>query len=154
MACTPDRERQRRLRERRRRGQSVAKVRVDRIEMKKLAALGYLPSAFVLAEKGSELDSGARISPAAAPTARSRVLQNASTPSAEKPRCAIRIPQYGQPASPQPASVPVKRMRHRATQSLGVGSPAGEKNPTGIPAAAGPSWFEDFRELLSRNHID
>ena len=57
MSSTPSRERQRRLRDRRRRGQSIAKVRLGRIEMKKLAALGYLPSAFVLAEKGPELDA-------------------------------------------------------------------------------------------------
>lgn len=44
MARTPNRERQRRLRDRRRRGQSFAKVRLDRIEMKKLVALGYLLS--------------------------------------------------------------------------------------------------------------
>jgi hypothetical protein len=63
-------------------------------------------------------------------------------------------PQYGRPASPQAASVPIKRMRHRATQGLGVGSPAEQKSSAGVPAAAGPSWFEDFRELLSRNHIN
>lgn len=53
----PDVERKRRERDRRRRGQSTAKVRLDRVEMKKLAALGYLPSAFVLAEKGAEVDA-------------------------------------------------------------------------------------------------
>jgi hypothetical protein len=63
-------------------------------------------------------------------------------------------PQYGQPASPRPASVPVKHMRHRATHGSEAGSPTGQESPAGIPAAAEPSLFEDFRELLSRIHID
>jgi hypothetical protein len=57
--------------------------------------------------------------------------------------------QYGRPASPQPASVPVKWTRHRATQGLGAGSPAGQKSPADVAGTARPSWLENFRELFS-----
>ena len=50
-------ERVRRTRERRRRGQAVATVRVDRIERQKLAALGYLDRSLLAAEKGSAIDT-------------------------------------------------------------------------------------------------
>jgi hypothetical protein len=63
-------------------------------------------------------------------------------------------PQYGQPASPHPAAVPVRRTRRPATQGLGAGSPAEQNSPAGVAGAAGPSWFEDFRDWLSRFHID
>jgi hypothetical protein len=56
-------------------------------------------------------------------------------------------PEYGRPASPQADSAPIKRPRHRAAQGLRAGSPAEQNSSAG---AAGPSWFEDFREWLSR----
>jgi hypothetical protein len=50
-------ERVRRTRERRRRGQAVATVRIDRIERQKLAALGYLDPSLLAAEKGPAIDA-------------------------------------------------------------------------------------------------
>lgn len=66
-------------------------------------------------------------------------------------------PQYGQPALPHHAAVPVKRTQRPAPQGSGAGSPAGQKSPAGVAGAtgaAGPSWFEDFRDWLSRFNID
>jgi hypothetical protein len=68
-----------------------------------------------------------------------------------------RNPQYGHPALPHRASVPVKRTQRPATQGLGAGSLAGQKIPAGVagPAgAAGSSWFEDFRNWLSRFNVN
>ncbi len=50
-------ERMARTRERRRRGQVLATVRIDRIELRKLAALGYLDQSLIGAEKGPALDA-------------------------------------------------------------------------------------------------
>jgi len=44
-------------RERRRRGQSLATIRLDRIERQKLAALGYLDRSLLAAEKGPAIDA-------------------------------------------------------------------------------------------------
>jgi len=62
-------------------------------------------------------------------------------------------PQYGRPASPQAASVPIKRMRHRATQRLGVGSPAEQKGPAGVPGGGGAKLVRGLpRIALSQPH--
>lgn len=45
-----------RTRERRRRGQALAKVRIDRGEVLKLVTLGYLPKSLILIDKGVALD--------------------------------------------------------------------------------------------------
>jgi hypothetical protein len=44
-------------RERRRRGQSLATVRLDPIERQKLAALGYLDGSLLAAKKGPAIDA-------------------------------------------------------------------------------------------------
>lgn len=49
-------ERMKRTRERRRRGQALAKIKVDREEVRKLVALGYLPKTLVMIDKGVALD--------------------------------------------------------------------------------------------------
>lgn len=48
-----------RTRERRRRGQAFAVVRLDRLERRKLVALGYLDASSVDAEKGPAIDGAA-----------------------------------------------------------------------------------------------
>lgn len=52
-------ERMRRTRERRRRGQVLATVRVDLLELRKLAWLGYLDPAHIGADKGPAFDRAA-----------------------------------------------------------------------------------------------
>jgi hypothetical protein len=46
-----------RTRDRRRRGQSLATVRLDRVERQKLAALGYLDRSLLGADKGPAIDA-------------------------------------------------------------------------------------------------
>jgi hypothetical protein len=48
-----------RTRERRRRGQVLATVRLNQVELRKLAALGYLDQSLIGAEKGPALDAAA-----------------------------------------------------------------------------------------------
>jgi hypothetical protein len=59
MARSTAAERMARTRERRRRGQVLATVRIDRIEMRKLASLGYPDPSLVGAGKGPALDAAA-----------------------------------------------------------------------------------------------
>lgn len=48
-----------RTRDRRRRGQAYATIRIDRVELQKLAALGYLDGSLLGAEKGPAIDAAA-----------------------------------------------------------------------------------------------
>lgn len=46
-----------RTRDRRRRGQAIAKVRIDTVERQKLVALGYLDHSLIGDEKGPAIDA-------------------------------------------------------------------------------------------------
>jgi hypothetical protein len=52
-------ERMRRTRERRRRGQVLVTLRLDLLELRKLARLGYLDAALIGADKGLAFDKAA-----------------------------------------------------------------------------------------------